>query len=714
MIYRGKKVTLQAHADNIVELCFDAQDASVNVFNDATVDELTAALKLLRSTKNVCGLLITSAKPVLVVGADITEFKNTFVLPPAQLKKYFAKNNKNFNQLESFAFPSVVAINGFALGGGLELCLACDYRVMSSGAKIGLPETGLGILPGWGGTVRLPRIATLSVAMEWIGSARHYTAEQALAAQVVDEVVSPDGLRDSALSFLRAAMADQQILAARRARKLGALDIDPAQALAEAEAAKAALLRRTPKLIAPAAAIDHLVASAQVERDAALAMELNVFKDLSSTAQARALVGNFLNDQYTSKVAKTLAKQASVKLEQVAVIGAGIMGGGIAYQNAVCDIPVLMKDIHQAALELGLSEARSILEKRFSKAPISQAKKDGLLEKITPTLDLAVISGADITIEAVVENASVKSQVLIELEETLSANAIIASNTSTLSISGLAKNLTRPANFAGLHFFNPVHAMPLVEVIRGKQTSEATIANLVAYAIALGKKPIVVNDCPAFLVNRVLFPYMRAFEQLVLEGNTFEHIDSVMQDWGWPMGPAYLADVVGLDTLDHCLGVLSDDFPERMSRPSQSIITALYERNDYGQKTGAGFYTYTTNAEGRRSRSPNPDALALLDTLSTVSAPCDDETIIARCLLPMATEMARCLEEGVVASPAEADVALLNGVGFPAFRGGLVRWMDEVGVAKLCQLSDRYAALGEGYQATPTMRAMAASDSTYY
>ena len=228
--------------------------------------------------------------------------------------------------------------------------------------------------------------------MEWIGSARHYTAEQALAAQVVDEVVSPDGLRDSALNFLRAAMADQQILAARRARKLGALDIDPAQALAEAEAAKAALLRRTPQLIAPAAAIDHLVASAQVERDAALAMELNVFKDLSSTAQARALVGNFLNDQYTAKVAKTLAKQASVKLEQVAVIGAGIMGGGIAYQNAVCGIPVLMKDIHHAALELGLSEARSILEKRFSKAPISQAKKDGLLEKITPTLDLAVIS----------------------------------------------------------------------------------------------------------------------------------------------------------------------------------------------------------------------------------------------------------------------------------------------------------------------------------
>ena len=232
MIYQGKKIRLQAQADNIIELCFDAHGASVNVFNDATVDELSAALKLLRSKKNVRGLLVTSAKPVLVVGADITEFKNTFVLPPAQLKKHFAKNNKNFKQLESFAFPSVVAINGFALGGGLELCLACDYRVMASTAKIGLPETGLGILPGWGGTVRLPRVATLSVAMEWIGSARHYTSEQALAAQVVDEVVSPDGLRESALNFLIAAMADQQILPARRARKLGSLDIDPTQALA--------------------------------------------------------------------------------------------------------------------------------------------------------------------------------------------------------------------------------------------------------------------------------------------------------------------------------------------------------------------------------------------------------------------------------------------------------------------------------------------------
>ena len=713
-MYTGKKLSVKALDNGIAELCFDATDASVNVFNNATVAELTQALDVIEKAEGITGLLVTSAKSVFIAGADISEFGGVFKSTAAEMKAYFGVNNNNLNRLESLPFPSVVAINGFALGGGLEFCLACDYRVMSGAAKIGLPETGLGIIPGWGGTLRTARIAGLETALLWVGSGAQQKPEAALQAGMVESVVDPDALRDAALAQLDDAIASPADYQARRAAKTGAMDVTAEQAQQAAEAAKAKVCARAPQLKAPAAVIDLIAAGAQVNAEQALSDEGDLFAGLANSAQARALVGNFMNDQAIKKIAKGYAKQSNLDLDKASVVGAGIMGGGIAYQNALKDIPVVMKDIADAALELGMNEATKLLSKKVKQGRMSDEKKATTLAKITPSLDASDMDNSKVIVEAVVENPKVKEVVLAELENSLADNGVLASNTSTISITRLAKGLKKPEQFAGLHFFNPVHAMPLVEVIRGEKTSDQTVSNLVAYTLAIGKQPIVVNDCPAFLVNRVLFPYFRGFELLIRDGVDFHRIDKVMQNWGWPMGPAYLADVIGIDTLSHCIDVLADDFPDRMDHVEASILGKMNATDRFGQKSGKGFYQYQADAKGRPQRSDDDAAARLIAESKARQVELSDEDIEARCMLPMAIEMARCLEEGIVSSPAEADMAVMMGLGFPAFRGGIARWMDEVGAAKLCEWSDKFADLGEAYRATDAMREMAASGKSYY
>jgi len=713
-MYAGKKLSLTQLDKGIVELCFDAQGASVNVFNNATVAELNQALDILTATDGVKGLLLTSAKSVFVAGADISEFGELFGQPADTIQAFFHANNDNMNRIEDLPFPSVVAINGFALGGGLEVCLAADFRVISSKAKLGLPETGLGIIPGWGGTLRSARIMGLETAMAWNASARHQGVGVALEAGLVDQVAEPEQLRDAALAMLNNAMTDSADYLTRRAEKTGPMDVSAERAAELAAAAKAQFCKRMPQLIAPAAVIDLIAKAASVGRTEAVAMEGELFAKLANSEQARALVGNFMNDQYVKRVSKQYAKSATLTLDKVAVIGAGIMGGGIAYQNALRNMPVVMKDIAEEALTLGMGEATNLLNKKVRQGRMSEEQKAAILALITPSLELNSLEGSKVIVEAVVENPKIKSAVLAELETSLAPGGVLVSNTSTISISRLAQSLKQPEQFAGLHFFNPVHAMPLVEVIRGEKTSDQTVADLVAYSLALGKQPVVVNDCPAFLVNRVLFPYFHGFELLIRDGADFQQVDQAMQTWGWPMGPAYLGDVIGIDTLCHCLEVLAEDFPERLPLLPESILAKMHSNQRFGQKNGVGFYDYQKDDKGRPARTTSAAAEALIAECRTDKAEFCAEDIVIRTMLPMAIEMARCIEEGIVASPAEADMSLLMGLGFPAFRGGVLRWMDEVGLATLCEWSQRFAHLGEAYVATETMKAMAAEGKTYY
>ena len=401
-------------------------------------------------------------------------------------------------------------------------------------------------------------------------------------------------------------------------------------------------------------------------------------------------------------------------MSNAAVLGAGIMGGGIAYQSAIKDIPITMKDINQEALDLGITTASKILNKGVSIGKVSVSKMATTLSNIKQSLNANDLLDADIIIEAVVENPAIKDAVLTETEALIDENTILTSNTSTISIDQLAKNLKRPENFCGMHFFNPVHKMKLVEVVRGSQTSDQTIATTVAFASALGKSPIVVNDCPGFLVNRVLFPYFKGFSLLIRDGADFQQIDKVMEQFGWPMGPAYLLDVVGLDTGHHAAAVMAEGFPDRMEILDDDIINVLYEAGRYGQKNGNGFYSYSLDKRGRPQKTIDDQIYSFIKSVAAPSREFSKEEIIHRMMLPMIIEAIRCYEDKIVSSVAELEMGLIYGIGFPPFRGGALRYADSLGAAQLCALADQYSALGGSYTVTDNMRTMAETNEAFY
>ncbi len=721
MIFQGKAITVSQQADGIAELVFDLAGESVNKFNVATLDELAQALTALKAASGIKGLVLGSAKGVFIVGADITEFNGVFSRGDEAIAAYLARAQAIFSELEDLPYPTVVAINGYALGGGFEVCLACDYRVMADSAKVGLPETKLGIIPGFGGTVRLPRVIGVDHAVEWIAGAAEQKPANALALGAVDAVVAGDLLRDAAFDLCRQAANGVFDYKAKRAEKTGALglnDIELMMAFTTGKSVVAAQAGRN--FPAPMAAVNAMEKAGKLARDAAMQVEIEAFLSVARSPQAQALIGIFLNDQLLAKTAKSWEKKAGKKVAQAAVLGAGIMGGGIAYQSAYKGTPIVMKDIAQAGLDLGLGEANKLLTKQVEKGRMKPAAMGDTLNRIVPTLTYDPVKTVDIVVEAVVENPKVKQAVLAEVEKYVADDAIVASNTSTISISFLAESLQRPQNFCGMHFFNPVHAMPLVEVIRGKKTSDEAIARTVAYANAMGKKAIVVNDCPGFLVNRVLFPYFAGFVQLVKDGADFQQIDSVMEKWGWPMGPAYLCDVVGIDTCVHAADVLAEGFPDRMGKVDsqgnafKTALEVMYEAKRLGQKNSLGFYNYEKDKKGKPVKVAKDEVYALLAPHVAVRKEFSEEEIIARMMVPMCTEMARCLDEKIVDTAVEADMSLIYGLGFPVFRGGVCRWMDTIGLKTFVEMADKFAALGKLYEATASQRSMATANQKYF
>lgn len=715
MIFQGKAIRISELDGQIAHLEFDLQDESVNKFNLAASRELAKAMDALEARNDLKGLLISSAKNVFIVGADISEFVPLFKKGPDEVAALISENNATFNRLEDLHFPTVVAINGYALGGGLEVCLACDYRIMSTAAKIGLPETKLGIIPGWGGTVRLPRLAGADTAIEWIASGAEQRPDAALKAKVVDGVVAPDQLIDSAKSVLQRAIDGKLDYKQRRIQKQSPLKHNDTESLLAFESAKMFVRGQAGRNYpAPPAAVEVMQQAAKLGRDDALKIETQKFTELSATVAAKSLVGLFLSDQFIGKKAKTWEKKADKKVERAAVLGAGIMGGGIAYQSAYRKVPIKMKDIAQEGIDLGLKEAAKLLTKRVERNKMSVAEMATTLTRIESTLSYAGFDQVDIVVEAVVENPVIKKSVLAQVEKEITPDTILATNTSTISIDELAEGLERPQNFCGMHFFNPVHAMPLVEVIRGKATSDTAVARTVAYANALGKKAIVVNNCPGFLVNRVLFPYFAGFALLLRDGADFQKIDKVMERFGWPMGPAYLIDVVGIDTGVHAEEVMAKAFPSRMGKTFKNASDIMYEAKRYGQKNDKGFYDYKPDKKGKPTKVVSEEAYELLKPHVAEPKEFSDEEIIARMMIPMATELARCLEEGIVTTPAEADMALIYGLGFPPFRGGVFRWLDDMGVSEFLEMAKPFESLGELYQPTEGMKSNAAQQQSYY
>ncbi len=713
MIFKGQCITIDKQQSNIAVLTFNHASSSVNKFNRQTLQELYDCVRALKTQKDIQGLLVTSAKKDFIVGADITEFHDYFDKVDEELIGWLLQANETFNAVEDLPFPTVTLINGNALGGGFEMCLSTDYRVMASTATVGLPEVKLGIFPGFGGTVRLPRLIGADNAIEWICTANTHKAEDALKMHAVDEVVEQNLLEESGYNLLSQCIEGKLNWHARRKQKTSPLTLSPIESMMVFETAKGFVKSKAgPHYPSPVSAIKTMQQHAELSRDDAIKIEAKNFIKMAKTPVARNLINLFLNDQFIKKKSKKIIEDATV-VKRCGVVGAGIMGGGIAYQAACKKVPVVMKDLVQQGIDHGMEEATKLLNKQIERKKISTAEMGKVLSNITPTLHYADFDRTDIVIEAVVENEQVKCKVLKEIEENTAAGTTICSNTSTLSVTRLAKSLNNPENFCGMHFFNPVHRMPLVEVIRGEKSSKATVAKTVALAQRMGKTPIVVKDCPGFFVNRVLFPYFAGFAYLVYEGVDFTHIDKVMEKFGWPMGPAYLLDVVGLDTAVHAQAIMAEGFPERMKSGIDSAVSKLAAKKRFGQKNGAGFYQYAPDKKGKPTKQVDELVNAIIYEKPLSENP-EDELIIQRIMIPMAMEAVRCLEEGIIGSPAEADMALVFGLGFPPFLGGIFHYIDDMGLKKFVELADGYAHLDPVYEPTSVLRTLAKKQTTLY
>ena len=695
--------------DGVVEICLDRKNDALNKLDErllADIDEAVARIAAAAPR----GVLVGSGKEGFLAGADIAVLQKLLSRSLEQQVAFSRDMQRVLARLGDLPVPVVCAVNGYALGGGLEVALCADYRVLVDTAQIGFPEVSLGILPGAGGTVRTPRLADAATALEWITSARSYKAEAALKTGMVDVVVPAAQLRALALDWLQRAMNGQLDWQARRAQCKGPFAADAAIfSTARAEAA-----RKAKHYPAALTVVDLLERSAPLTRDKAFEEEAASFAQLAQTATAKSLVGIFRANQQLKKIVKAQAG-AGRKINRAAVLGAGIMGGGIAYTTAVKGMPVLLKDIAQSQLDLGVDEAKKLLAKQVEGGRLAQDKAAAILASIKPTLEFAEFDSVDVVVEAVVENLKIKQDVMSQVETLAKPGTVLASNTSSLSIAEIAAPLKRPEDVVGMHFFNPVHVMPLVEVIRGEKSSADAVAAAVAYGLAMGKTPLVVKDCPGFLINRILGAYFAAFLMLIRDGADFGAIDQAMEDWGWPMGPAYLMDVAGIDTLDKAMAILGKAYPEVMGVDYTTAFQLLAREKRYGQKTGAGFYRYEPDAKGRPKRLNDPDVAALLATIQPQGTrPFSDTEIVDRMMLAMILEAARCLEEEVVGSAVEIDAGMRLGTGFPAHHAGPLWHADALGLAEVLRRCEPYHPLGGLYVPSSGLSARAAQGKPYY
>jgi 3-hydroxyacyl-CoA dehydrogenase / enoyl-CoA hydratase / 3-hydroxybutyryl-CoA epimerase / enoyl-CoA isomerase len=714
-LFDGKTIQCRLEGDYI-ELIFNHSESSVNKFDRLTLEELRSAVDAIKATSDIKGMLVKSDKSGFIFGADIKEFGAAFKQSEEDLISWLGECNSVFNDIEDLPFPTVTAINGVALGGGCEMALSTDFRVIDTKGNIGLPEIKLGIYPGFGGTIRLPRIIGLDNAIEIIAAGKSVKAPEALKMKIVDAVVETEKLQDAAYSILEQAASEKLNWQQRRDIKKDKLRLAPIEQMLAFQVSMGFTKASSKGYLAPVEAIKTMQKTAGMRRNDAQLVEAKGFIKLAKSTVSQALVGIFLSDDLIKKKGKQYGKIAK-KVDRAAVLGAGIMGGGIAYQSAYKNIPITMKDIRQEGINQGMTEATKLLSKLAKRGRIDNARMAEILANINPTLSYGKedFSTVNIVVEAVVENPKIKHIVLSEIEKTCSEGTIITSNTSSISIDYLAECLERPENFCGMHFFNPVHRMPLVEIIRGKHTSEEAIATTVAYASRMGKTPIVVNDCPGFLVNRVLFPYFSGFQFLLIDGADFKVVDKTMERFGWPMGPAYLLDVVGMDTAYHVADVLAKGYPDRMASEGRNALHVMYDTKRFGQKNGQGFYSYTMDKRGKPRKNVDESVNKLIAQIQTNGQQeFSNDEIIERMMIPMIIETARCLEEGIVDTASEADMGLIMGIGFPPFHGGALRYADTFGLKTICEMADKYAHLGKLYQPTEKMREMAASGATYY
>ncbi|HVC97414.1 MAG TPA: 3-hydroxyacyl-CoA dehydrogenase NAD-binding domain-containing protein [Pirellulales bacterium] len=711
-------LTLSMAEPDVAVLTLDAPGKGANIFSQSVLHELERHLDALEVRKDLAGLIFRSAKPgIFIAGADLREFAAAKNPTAEQTVAVANRGRLLFQRLSRCPFVTVAAIDGVCVGGGAELAIWCDRRIMTTSpkAQFGFPEVKLGMFPGWGGTARTPRIVGLGNAVELVTGGESIDGRTAALMGLISDLVSSDRLGAASLALVRSEQASKQYLADRR-RWSQPLSIDETELGFLGATASGYIQQQTKgQYPAPLAALEVLLGAASLDVDAAGSMEAEGFAALFGTPINRALINVFFltdRNKKDSGVEKRDPNAPEVKvreIKRVGVFGAGIMGSGIAAATIKRDLTVTITDAAPAALAGGV---RTILEEVAYDKAMKGTNPQKLL-KFAPlvkatTLD-AEFTNCDLVIEAVVENPKVKMDLYARLEPLLADETILASNTSAISIGRLAEKLKRPERFCGIHFFNPVRKMPLVEVIRGPKTSDATVAAAVAFAKAIGKSPIVVNDGPGFLVNRLLLPYMNEALELILDGVDIKAIESAAKSFGMPMGPITLYDVVGLDTAFYAGQVMREAFSDRIVE--SPLLGAMVKAGRLGQKSLAGFYKYKDKL-GRGE--PDAQLADVVKPLVRKQEKLTQDQITSRLFLPMVLEATRILSERKVRDPRDVDLGLIYGIGFPPFKGGLLFWADTLGANKLIEMLKPLEPLGARYQPTPMLTEMAKEKKSFY
>lgn len=698
-LYQGKAFRLERKGD-VAIATFDLDGERVNKIGFEAADDLKKIVQMVKGSSAKSFLLRSAKKQSFVVGADINLIKSLGGIEDA--RKASSTGQAVFSELEDLKIPTLAAIEGPCMGGGTEMVLACRYRMGSDFEKtsIGLPEVKLGFLPGWGGTYRLPRLIGLTRALDLILTGKAPDSKKAHKLGLLDWVVPSASFEDMAVQFAEQ-LARGEIPRGRKEVKLSLSEslmgnFFLGRMVVFSQARKTVLKQTRGHYPAPLKILSLLDQTAGLEREAHMALEASAFAELWATSESKNLVNLFFLMEDAKKRNTTALSETAIAalpaIREVGLLGAGVMGGGIAAQAADSGFPILVKDLNFDALGKALGHARSLFDKKVFRRRLKASDRDRKMGLIRAQTDFTHFEAVDLVIEAIVENMDIKKKVFAELETVVSSNCILASNTSSLRLTDMGSGLKDPSRFVGIHFFNPVDKMPLVEVIVHAKTSDEVVAKTVKWVRAIGKTPVVVKDGPGFLVNRLLMPWLNEAAYLLLEGHSIERLDRLAKSFGMPMGPCELLDEIGLDVAAKVAHILEKDFGARAKAAVAS--DRMVEAKRLGRKGGLGFYTWDRPG-GKRLQPDQPGVSSILFTSSPPQSPkLSDEALVQRMFYPMINEAARAMEEGIVGTPQDCDLAMIFGTGFPPFRGGLLRYADSVGLKNVVAELERLRSIG--------------------
>ena len=721
---KNNAISLEIDKNGIANLIFNACDQKVNKLSIQVLEEFERHIEQIKNDSQIKILIISSAKKDnFIAGADINEIKVIIDEKDAQQK--ISRGQNILDKIAQLKIPTIAVIRGSCLGGGLELALACQYRVgiIHSKTMFGLPEVNLGVIPGFGGTLRLPALVGLEESLKIILSGKAIDISKALKIGLIDVAIHNEFLEQKLPEFINEILVNS----ARNNYLKSRFDLAKKRAIFEKLLLKKHLIfhfankdlwnKTKGQYLAPFYALEVIRKTyGKKVNKKSLGIERDAFVELVIGEISKNLIEIFFTNEALKKDYVNQDTQ-NFSIRSTGLLGAGIMGGGIAWLFANNNIKIRIKDISQKAIALGYNQVLKNFNFLKKIRKLSDSQVNMKIANISSGLDFTGFQNADLVIEAVVENIEIKNRTLIEVEKFVRNDALIVSNTSSLSISQMAKSLQNPARFAGMHFFNPVNRMPLVEIIRGQETDEKTISQLVKITRDLGKTPIVVKDVAGFLVNRILLPYILEATYLAQQGAKIVDIDYALEKFGMPMGPFILADTVGIDVGLKVMHSLYDAYGFRM-KISEFMAEFENRRELLGKKTQKGFYIYDQNKSAKKPiyNSEIDQILSKIKSENNIKNTdfCFNE-IVERTMLVMINESSKCLEENVVKNASYLDMAMIMGAGFPAFRGGVLRYADKIGVAnivtKLQTLETNYS---QRYKASDLLIKMAKDNQKFY